>query len=134
MSGPTISYTVSFQRQRESRLTASPSPPCAPVAQPDAPARAGPVATPIARQLALAHLIERLVEAGELKDYADAARRLGMCKSHITHIMNLLSLAPDIQETIFAGALSSSEARLRPVVAIVAWAGQRGLVPHRCAR
>jgi len=125
VSGPTISYTVSFRRQRESRLTAPPSPPFVPLAQLDAPARPMPAATPIACQLALAHLVERLIDAGELKDYAEAARRLGMAKSHMTHVTNLLSLAPDIQEAILAGQLATTEHALRSVCCLVTWQAQR---------
>ena len=125
MTGPTITYHTSFRRKAESRLTALPSPPCAPVAGPVAPARSAASATPIARQLALAHHVERLVEAGKLKDYADAARRLGMAKSHVTHITNLLSLAPDIQEAILLGPMDIPESRLRRVCGQILWDEQR---------
>jgi hypothetical protein len=75
--------------------------------------------------LALAHHVERLVEAGVLKDYADAARRLGMAKSHMTHVTNLLRLAPDIQEAILLGRLDVTERALRPVCGRLAWDEQR---------
>jgi len=127
--GPTISYTLSIQRQRESRLTVPPSPPCAPVA-PGEPARPVPAATPIARLLALAHLVERLVEAGDLKDYADAAKRLGMCKSHVTHVMALLQIAPDLQESILMGLMITEQA-LRPICRERDWMIQRQLTTTR---
>lgn len=40
----------------------------------------------IARQLALAHALQRRVEAGEFADYADMARALGFTRARITQI------------------------------------------------
>ena len=123
MTGPTVTYRTSFRRAPESRLTASPPTPAPAVATAEA---TGPTAaTPIARLLALAHLVERLVEAVELKDYAEAARRLGMAKSHMTHVTNLLSLAPDIQEAILEGRLGVTEHALRGVCRGLDWQSQR---------
>ena len=42
-----------------------------------------------ARMLALAHHVERLIEAGELTGYADAARGLGLTRARLTQVMNL---------------------------------------------
>jgi hypothetical protein len=125
MTGPTVTYKVDFARRPESRLTAPPAPPCAlETATADASA-AQPAATPIAHLLATAHHVERLVEAGVLKDYADAARQLGMAKSHMTHVTNLLRLAPDIQEAILLGRLDVTERALRPVCGTLSWDEQR---------
>lgn len=41
-----------------------------------------------------------MVAAGELKDYADAARVLGCTRSRVAQITSLLLLAPAIQEAI----------------------------------
>ena len=125
MTGPTVTYCTNFRRQRESRLTTPPQAPCATVSAQDAPAHAPAPATPVARLLALAHHVERLVEAGELKDYAEAARRLGMAKSHMTHVTNLLSLAPDIQEALVHGCALTTERRLRTVCSLLGWEAQR---------
>ena len=38
----------------------------------------GPSVSRVARQLALAHYIDRLVEKGGIKDYAEVARLLGI--------------------------------------------------------
>ena len=54
----------------------------------------------IARQLALAHALQRRVDAGEFADYADMARALGFTRARVTQIMDLLLLAADIQEEI----------------------------------
>lgn len=126
MTGTTVRFRVKFGgKGRESRLTATtssvPRATTCPVA--DWPAAAP--ATPIARLLALAHHIERLVEAGELKDYAEAARLLGMAKSHMTHVTNLLSLASEIQEAILTGELVATEHAMRPVCSRLTWSEQR---------
>lgn len=54
----------------------------------------------IARQLALAHALQRRVDAGEFADYADLARGLGFTRARVTQLMNLLLIATDIQEEI----------------------------------
>lgn len=50
--------------------------------------------------MALAHHLERLVVTGVVKDYAELARLGQVSRARITQIMNLLLLAPDIQEEI----------------------------------
>ncbi len=54
----------------------------------------------VARQLALAHALQRRVHSGEFADYADMARSLGFTRARVTQIMDLLLLAADIQEEI----------------------------------
>jgi len=54
----------------------------------------------VARLLALAHRLERLVRTGVVKDYAEAARLGHVTRARVSQIMSLLYLAPDIQETI----------------------------------
>jgi hypothetical protein len=50
--------------------------------------------------MALAHHFERLVVSGVVKDYAELARLGMVSRARISQIMNLLLLAPDIQEEI----------------------------------
>jgi hypothetical protein len=50
--------------------------------------------------MALAIRMEKLVRSGEVTDYADLARLGHVTRARVTQIMNLLSLAPDIQEEI----------------------------------
>ena len=96
----------------------------APVAaDPGAASRPQPVSR-AARMLALAHHVERLVEAGDLAGYAEAARALGITRARLTQVMNLLLLAPEIQEQILTGTLCLSERRLRVVVAETYWEQQ----------
>lgn len=54
----------------------------------------------ISRLMALAHHLERLVVTGVVKDYAELAQLGQVSRARITQIMNLLLLAPDIQEEI----------------------------------
>jgi len=54
----------------------------------------------ISRLLALAIRFDGLVRSGEVKDYADLACLGMVSRARVTQIMNLLLLAPDIQEAI----------------------------------
>lgn len=53
-----------------------------------------------ARTLALAHWIERRTESGALADYAAAARALGLSRSRLTQVMNMLLLPVEMQERL----------------------------------
>lgn len=54
----------------------------------------------VARLLALAHRFEKLIRDGVVKDYAELARLGHVSRPRVTQVMNLLNLAPDIQEQI----------------------------------
>src|SRR5450759_215481 len=54
----------------------------------------------VAVTLALAHQIQRAIDRGEIRDQAEAARRLGLTRARLTQILDLTLLAPDIQEEI----------------------------------
>jgi hypothetical protein len=54
----------------------------------------------IARQLALAHALRCRLEPGELADFADMARQLGFTRARVTQLMDLLLLAPEVQEEV----------------------------------
>ena len=71
--------------------------------------------------LALAHHIERLIDAGELSGYAEATRILGLTRARLTQVMKLLLLSPKIQEPILVADLRVTEHRLRRVVATSDW-------------
>ena len=84
----------------------------------------------IARLMALAIKFQDMVDRGEVRDYADLARLGYVSRARITQIMNLLNLAPDIQEHILTGSSSSAlpnESRVRAVVQHVSWATQRSV-------
>ena len=81
----------------------------------------------VTRLLALAHRIDRMIAAGEIADWAEAARRCGLTRARMTQVANLLLLAPSIQEEILAfepvtiGRDPVTERQLRPIVAAPDW-------------
>lgn len=77
--------------------------------------------SPVARQLALAYKLERTIEAGELRDYADAAGRLGITGARISQIAQLVNLPAGVQEETLTGRVVASERRLRQHAERVTW-------------
>ena len=81
--------------------------------------------------MALTLHLERLAKHGEVADYADLARLGHVTRAHITQIMNLLHLAPDIQEAILflpctdGSRAPIAERHLRPIAAVIDWRKQR---------
>ena len=96
-----------------------------------------PPATPrgrvpkIARLMALAIRFDGLLARGEVKDYAELARLGHVTRARVTQVMNLLQLAPDIQEQILflpeveGGRDPVKEWQVRPIAADVDWRRQR---------
>jgi len=122
----TTRATVHFARARRGRKElhcgeASPPPP-APVF--------GRVPR-IARLMALAIRMRRMIDAGEVRDYAELARLGHVTRARVTQIMNLLNLAPDIQEDILflppveSGRDPIRELQLRPINLVPDWRKQR---------
>ena len=95
-----------------------------------APRVAGPCRA--ARMLALAHHVDRLVDAGDLTSYAAAGRLLGLTRARMTQIENLTLLAPEIQAQLVAGVTDISERRLRRVVQKADWQSQIAMLQHEC--
>lgn len=92
----------------------------------------GPVTRParVAQILALAHRLQDAIARGEYKDRAEVARQLGLTRARITQLMDLLLLAPDIQEEVLGseavnGIEPISERALRPITRELLWANQR---------
>jgi hypothetical protein len=85
----------------------------------------------LARLMALAIRFESLLQQGEVRDYADLARLGHVTRARVTQIMNLLNLAPDIQEALLflppteVGRDQIKEWQVRPIVATAHWQGQR---------
>lgn len=50
--------------------------------------------------LAMAHCLEAAIEREEYRDRAHAAERLGVTRTRVTQLLDLLLLAPDIQEQL----------------------------------
>ena len=82
----------------------------------------------ISRLMALAIRFEELVSRGEVGNYAELARLGGVSRTRMMQIMQLVNLAPDIQEQLlFMNSPRLSERRLRPVVRHMDWGRQRAI-------
>ncbi len=85
----------------------------------------------ISRLMALAIRFDRLIKAGEVADQAEIARLGQVSRARVTQIMNLLHLAPDIQEEILflprtqRGRDPVREIMVRPITAVLDWRKQR---------
>ena len=126
-NGWTFEYPIHFRNAAKGRkrLREGAAPPPVPVI---------PGAVPrVARLVALAHRWQGLVERGDVADYADLARLAGVTRQRITQIMNLLQLAPDIQEAVLdlprtlAGRDPVLETDVRPIAAVPEWTRQRAM-------
>lgn len=80
--------------------------------------------------MALAIKFEAMVENGEVRDYADLAQLGYVTRARMTQIMNLLLLAPEIQEGILDGLSNAAlpERQLRQVLTTVDWTEQRTIL------
>jgi transcriptional regulator with XRE-family HTH domain len=72
----------------------------------------------IASRLRLARQFQGRLESGEHESQASLARELGLSRARVTQILNVLRLAPDIQECLLACSqeVHVSEHRLRRVI------------------
>jgi hypothetical protein len=83
--------------------------------------------------MALAIKFQDMVDGCEVRDYADLARLGYVTRARVTQIMNMLLLAPDIQEEIiyFGGRASAAtalaERHVRSVARFANWDLQRRL-------
>ncbi|GMV26893.1 MAG: hypothetical protein AMXMBFR58_29240 [Phycisphaerae bacterium] len=125
MGSPTVQIKVHIQaasRGRKKLITGPAAPP-------------GPTGNlpRITRLMALAIRFDHLIHAGEVKDLADIARLGHVTRARVTQIMNLLHLAPDIQESLlFLGLVHKggdpvSERDLRAITKLADWREQRKL-------
>ncbi|MBE2253186.1 MAG: hypothetical protein IAE78_26880 [Myxococcus sp.] len=112
-----------FRRQgRRVELTNTPPTPPEPRAPVRRPAK-------VARMLALAHHLQRLIDEGLVADRAALARKLGLTRARVTQLLDLLLLAPHIQEAVLAlqavdGVELFSEKSLRDVAHVGNWEHQ----------
>jgi len=86
----------------------------------------------ITRLMALTIKFEDMIARGEVRDYAEIARLGFVTRARLTQIMNLLLLAPEIQEAILMQAgipdfMTTGETKLRRLTTIADW-GQQKLV------
>lgn len=124
-AAPRIEFKVHFQAMRRGKKKAVVG---------DKPAKA---AAPlgniprVTRLMALAIRFEKLIREEEVRDLADIARLGHVTRARVTQVMNLLHLAPDIQEALLnlprveQGRDPFTERDLRPIAAVVDWRKQR---------
>jgi len=123
--GITITRQVHFRRGRgrkkvlvEGRKPAEPALPAGRVPR-------------LSRLMALAIRLDGLVRSGAVTGYAEIARLGHVSRARMTQIMNLLNLAPDIQEGILFlprtehGRDPVRERHVRPIAAVPDWRKQR---------
>jgi hypothetical protein len=128
MSGSlTVEVGLHVEREQRGRKAIRPG---------EAPARPAlpPGRVPrVARLLALAHHFEGLLRRGLVKDYAGLARLGRVTRARVTQVMNLLLLAPDVQEAILFLPLTTRGrdplrlGMLQPIALTPCWAAQRRL-------
>jgi hypothetical protein len=102
------------------------------VGQPPGPPQPGRVPR-VARLMALALRFEDQVRGGTIRNYAELAELGHVSRARISQIMNLLNLAPDLQEALLF--LPRTEhgrdvlhlAQLPPIASTVEWRKQRRL-------
>jgi hypothetical protein len=87
----------------------------------------------VARLLALAHKFQGMLERGEVKSMADLARLGRVSRARITQTMDLLMLAPDIQENLLFSNTSMLPRELFAIVRQVRWSEQRSVFRQRSA-
>ena len=124
MQSLTIERQVHFPLGRRARRVIQDGPP------PVTPPPKGRVPR-ISRLMALAIRFDRLIKDGEIEDQADLARLGSVSRARVTQIMNLLLLAPDIQEALLflprtvKGRDPIREHHIRPLTGILDWRRQR---------
>jgi hypothetical protein len=85
----------------------------------------------VARLMALAIRFDQMIRDGVVADQSELARLGRVTRARLTQIMNLLSLAPDIQEQLLffphaiGGRQLITERLLRPIAAVQSWSKQR---------
>ena len=86
----------------------------------------------IARLLALAHKFQGMLDRGEVESMAELARVGRVSRARITQIMNLLLLAPDIQEQVlFSSVPGWSTRSMLGAATPILWSDQRTRVGGR---
>lgn len=129
--GGTVVFRGSFHRtRRERRYDLAPGSAPDPVEQ---PATIGPWIgkrpANVAALVALAHHVQRLIDTGRIADRAEVARRLHWTRARVSQVMDLLLLAPDIQEALLFLETGTrvTERALRAVVRHDDWKAQRSV-------
>lgn len=126
MRGMTITGTLHFRRGRGNQKQIVVEPPVEPVVAPGRVPR-------VSRLMALAIRFDQLIRDGAIADQTELARLGHVTRARATQIMNLLQLAPDIQEEVLFLPLVTEgrdpirERDVRPIAAVFDWRKQRRL-------
>lgn len=90
----------------------------------------------VSKLMALAIRFDQLLSDGVVANQSELARLAHVTQPRMTQIMNLLNLAPDIQEEILqlpavaSGRDPITERDLRPILRMTAWSIQRNAWPQ----
>lgn len=120
----TVTKKVSFGREHRARRNKLPD-------QTPTPGRTQGRVPRIARLMALALRFQQLINDGVVESQAEIARLSHVSRARVTQIMNLLHLAPDIQDAILhlpptrSGRDPIREAHVKPIARLVDWNEQR---------
>lgn len=115
--------TFSIRRQGRRKIETEPQPVAPPTNEGTIPR--------ISRLMALAIHFDQLIGSGAIFDQAELGRLSHVTRARVTQIMNLLHLAPDIQESILTlppttqGRDPIRERHIRPICAAIMWSAQR---------
>ena len=123
MNGMTIECDIRFGTQAKGKIAvlAGPEPESLPKGR----------LPKVARWMALAIKLDGLIRSGAIASYSEVAELGHVTRARISQIMNLLNLAPDIQQAIlFLPAVERGGdpvilAELQPIAAEADWAKQR---------
>lgn len=124
MGGLTLTRTIHFRQGRRTRKVLVEG------LQEEASLPPGRVPR-VARLMALAIRLDKLLKEGQVADQAEIARLGHVTRARVTQIMNFLNLAPEIQEEILFLPLVKSgrdpvrERHIRPIAAVLDWGKQR---------
>jgi hypothetical protein len=126
-NGVTLDFTVHFTTGRTGQrvLNAGEKAP--------SPAAAEGRVPRVSRLMALAIRFDNLVRLGEVADFAEIAELGHVTRARVSQIVNLLNLAPDIQEELLflprvVGTRDAiSEREIRAIAGVPDWVRQREL-------
>jgi hypothetical protein len=119
-----IKQKVHFSRGKAGRRRITPKPPATETVPMGRVPR-------VSKLMALAIRFDGLIRDGKVTGLSELARLAHVTQPRMTQIMNLLHLAPDIQENLLflppvtEGRAQIHERMLRPLAAEVCWAVQR---------
>jgi len=123
----TIQRTVQFRRQAHGRNRLDPGP------LPVTTTRPSGRVPRVSRLMALAIRFERQVRKGVLGSYSELAEVGHVTRARVSQIMNLVNLAPDIQEALLhlprteRGRDPIILRDLQPIASVIDWRRQRRL-------